>query len=182
MTCIIGAKYGDIIWMGCDSQLTSGWDRGILPRDSKVFRVGNLLFGVSGKFRAAQIIKYHLNIPEQGDKFELEYIVSDVVESIRDILKEKGYAHVEYNNESSQNDEILIGYRGELYRVGSNYSAALIVGPFCATGSGEHYAIGAMEILYDTTPNPIHAITRSLEVAAKYNIGVAGPFHVETLE
>jgi hypothetical protein len=63
MTCIVGIVDGDRVVIGSDS-LASMDDWGRERLDKKIFSNGEYVIGVSGSYRAAQIIKYEVNFPK----------------------------------------------------------------------------------------------------------------------
>jgi ATP-dependent protease HslVU (ClpYQ) peptidase subunit len=173
MTCIIGLSENGQVYMGADSCASNGWEARItkLP---KMFRVGKFLIGFTGSIRMGQILQYHLDIPPQGEEPDEEYLVRIFVETVREALKEYGYAKIENNQEKG--GSFLIGYKGKLFCFDSDFQINSFKEDIDAVGSGREYALGAMMALKDLKPED--RIKRSLEIASEFSIYVRKPFFI----
>jgi len=177
MTCVVGYKYNGDVWMGADSAGTNDWFQQTIRADTKVFSSGPMLFGFTTSFRMGQLLRYSLIIPEQLPRqSDFEYLCTSFITSVRHCLSVNGYAKIINNEEQGGN--FLLGYKGELYEVQSDYQISQSVLPYSAIGCGEDFALGAIDILYSNkaTQKPEVLITRALEAASKYSAGVAEPF------
>ena len=176
MTCIVGIAHKGKVYIGADSAAVQGWTR----RQTelvKVFRRGPFLMGYTTSFRMGQLLEHQLPLPEQKGADDLAFLVQEFVEAVRDVFKRHGYAKVESNNESA--GQFLLGYRGKLYSIDSDYQVGLMADGFDAVGSGAEYALGALKV--SERMQPTRRIKRALEVAAHFNMAVAPPFVVKTL-
>jgi hypothetical protein len=179
MTCIIGFVDGDTMHMGGDSAYISGWH--IRVGAPKVFRLGEMLIGVSGYPRALQIVRHHLEVPEHPDDRDAEsYMVTCFVPALRQAFKEHGFAEVQHNQEN-YDSTLMVAYRGTLFEIESNFQLSHYREPYAAIGAGRTYALAAMNLLHQEHA-PEDAIRRSLETAAHFCTGVIAPFYIETLE
>ncbi len=177
MTCVIGLVQKGKVHIGVDSAAVSGWTRR-QTRLSKVFRRGPFLIGYTTSFRMGQLLEHHLEVPAQPDgQGDMAYLVTQFVEQARLLLKGRGFAKVESNNESG--GQFLLGYRRRLYSVDSDFQVGEMADGFDAIGSGCDIALGAMKAL-ERLP-PARRIRRALETAAHFNMGVLPPFYVKTL-
>lgn len=179
MTCIVGYETPDGVFMGADSASVSSLDIRI-REDSKVFKVGGMIMGFTTSWRMGQLLRYSLRLPEhKGEKDDFEYLCTDFIDAVRKCLKLGGYAK-EINNEES-GGVYLVGYRGKLYRVDSDFHVGRIINGYDACGCGEYYALGALMVLHeefrDNVP-PEAIVTRALEAAAHFSAGVSPPFTV----
>jgi ATP-dependent protease HslVU (ClpYQ) peptidase subunit len=178
MTCIIGLVDGNgDIYMGADSAGVSGFD--IRERkDSKIFIKGNMIFGFTSSFRMGQIIQYKLNIPEQSQKLsDYEYMCTAFIDAVIRSLKECGYATI--NNNEVSGGIFLVGYKGNLYKVESDFQVGQLQQQFDSCGCGEYYALGALYILMGLQPDsPKDNINTALTVASTYSSGVSMPFNI----
>lgn len=178
MTCIVGLAHNGKVYMGGDSMAAGTWDKHVIAT-RKVFRVGEFLIGYTSSFRMGQILQYHLSVPQQQDGVTDErYMVVDFVEAVRDCLKDKGYASVNSNVEEA--GFFLVGYRGNLYYIASNFQVSQWASGIAAVGCGEPYALGAMVALGDKV-KPKQRILKALEITSELCNGVCAPFYVETL-
>ena len=184
MTSIVGLTIGGDVFMGADSQATAGYERTILAHSSpKVFKKEGVLFGVSGSMRAANHLEYTFQLPnpsrDQSD--EMSYVVQ-IVDAMRASFKDAGIARVSETVESNGNDDgrstILIGYRGRLFRVSSDWSILESDCPYQSIGSGSSYALGALHVLYaiKLESDPFVMIETALMAAAAFDIYTSAPF------
>lgn len=173
MTCIIGLVSEGRIYLGGDSAAPSGWNIRI-TRTPKVFKKSNFLIGYTSSFRMGQLLQHRLTVGPQGGECDNSYMVNTFTEAVRQCLKDYGYSKTENNRE--EGGQFLVGYRGHLYHVYNDFQVAEFVDDYGAVGCGEGYALGAMKAMSDVEPKA--RIEKSLEIAAYFSNGVAGPFHI----
>lgn len=177
MTCIIGMVQDGKVYIGGDSRTSRGNNLYITQR-KKVFRVGEFIIGSMGSIRMSNVLQ-HQFFPNPIEIENIDrYMVVDFVEKLRTVLKETGVSTNEGNVESSA--EFLVGVRGKLYRVASDFQVDKEVFDIMATGSGENHAMGAMLALDGLAPE--QRILRSLEIVSQLDSSVSAPFHIEVLE
>ena len=177
MTCVVGLVHNKTVHIGVDSSAVSGWTRR-QTKLSKVFRSGPFLVGYTTSFRMGQLLEHQLVVPTQDDgQSDMGFMVNNFIESVRKLLKERGFAKIESNSESG--GQFLVGYRGHLYSIDSDFQVGELEDGFDAVGSGADHALGAMKALPKLSPT--RRIRRALEVAAHFNMGVLPPFHLRSL-
>lgn len=176
VTCIVALRAPDgRIVMGADSAGVSGYDLRVRA-DGKVFRNGPFLIGFTSSFRMGQILRF-ASLPEQPDDVADErFMCTTFIDAVRHALKEGGCATRE--SEAESGGQFLVGYKGTIWSVQSDYQVARSVDPFNACGCGESYAIGALAIM-DEAIDPAERVRKALEVAERYSAGVRGPFFVQ---
>jgi hypothetical protein len=177
MTCIAALADGVNVWMGADSASVSGLAL-TLRRDPKIYRVGEMLIGFTSSFRMGQLLGYKFRPPVQDTEIGIEqYMTTRFVDALRETLKEGGYARNEGGAESA--GTFLVGYRGRVFRVDSDYQVGENTVPYDAVGCGAELALGA---LY-ATPNldSRHRIEIALEAAEAFSAGVRRPWVIESL-
>jgi len=178
MTCIVGLEQNEYVYIGADSMSSNGWDREITML-SKVFKVQGFIIGYTSSFRMGQILQYHLDIREQSQtESDGEYMVVAFIGAVRAALKSEGYTKVSDNEETG--GRFLVGYKGKLWRVDSDFQINRSAAGFSAVGCGKDSALGAMHALPDMPPKK--RIRRCLEISAECTSGVCAPFHVERLK
>lgn len=177
MTCVIGLVHKKRVYIGADSAAVGS--RFIRTTNlPKVFQTGPFLIGYSGSFRMGQVLEHHLEVPTQGEQeSDMSYMVTHFIEGVRSLLKSKAVSAVERNKESG--GQFLVGYRGRLYSINSDFHVGDMSDGFDAIGSGAVVALGAMRALEDLPPR--ERIQRALEIADYYIVDVTGPFHIKTL-
>lgn len=179
MTCIIGLAHEGKVYIGGDSMSASGWNQR-QTKLRKVFHAGQFLIGYTTSFRMGQILQYHLEVRQQQDgETDERYMVVAFAEAVRTCLKDKGYAQVSSNTETG--GDFLVGYRGEVYHVSSDFQVNHYADGLQAVGCGEQYAMGAMLALEATVQDPQKRIRKALKITERLSNGVTGPFYIEVL-
>lgn len=175
MTCIVGVVNKTEVWLGGDSAGVSGLD--IKDHvDEKVFVKGKMIFGFTTSFRMGQILRYKFNIPKHDDDCEiLEYMTTVFIDSWRECLKIGGY-----NTTSGEGGEFLIGYKGRLFHIFSDYQVSERREGYDACGCGESYALGS---LFSTNNvfGTKNRIEKALKSASNFSAGVRGPFVIKRI-
>ena len=177
MTCVVGLVQRGRVYVGVDSAAVSGWTRrkSDLP---KVFRRGPFLIGYTTSFRMGQLLEHELQVPKQAvGQSDMSYMVTQFIEASRKLFKERGFTKVEANKEKG--GQFLVGYKGCLYSIESDFQVGKMSDGYDAVGSGSDYALGAMAAL--TKLSPTRRIRRALEIAAHFNMGVCGPFTIKSI-
>jgi hypothetical protein len=99
-------------------------------------------------------------------------MTTEFIDEVRRTLKAGGYAKVE--NGVEHGGTFLVGFRGTLYTVESDFQVGRPLDGFDAVGSGADLALGALHVGKGEPRNRLRA---ALGAAAKYNAAVAAPFH-----
>ncbi len=181
MTCIAGIVNNGVVYIGGDSAGIAG-DSLRHRKDEKVFllknNLDNMVFGFTTSFRMGQLLRYGFRIPNQPiDMDDMEYMCTLFIDAIRNRFKNGGW--LEKRNEMECGGTFLMGYRGKLYYIGSDFQVGETSNSFDSVGSGREIAIGALHIL-STIDNfsAEEKIMKSLETAEQYNSAVSGPFKI----
>ena len=121
-----------------------------------------------------QLLKYKFNPPVQkNNQDDHEYMVTDFIEELRKVFKDGGYTTINNNEESA--GTFLVGYKGVLYEVDSDYQVGIPAFQYSAVGSGGPIALGS---LFTSRGSPSDRILTSLEAASHLNPYVRPPFHI----
>lgn len=177
MTCIIGLVHKDRVYMGGDSMAAASWDMQAV-RHPKVFKTGEFIIGYTDSFRMGQLLQYEFAPPGHDSLTPRAYMTSVFPEAVRKLFADKGYLWVENSRESG--GEFIVGYRGALYTVQSDFSVLQYREAFTAVGCGKPYALGAMACMEALSPK--RRIRQALQIAAQFSNGVCAPFYVEVLK
>lgn len=182
MTCIVGFIDDDKnIYIGADSAGTNGWFDQRIRKDEKVFIKDDLIFGFTGSFRMGQLLKYQLNVPDKTIKdSDEDYINSKVIESIRKLLKDKGFTRIQNNQE--EGGIFILGYRGKIYIIESDFQVGIVDTNYCSVGCAENYAMGCLYGIQKIELSPEQRIKKALKCAYKFSAGVKPPFIIKKLE
>lgn len=179
MTCIVGLVHDNTVYLGGDSAGTAGWDMTVRS-DPKVFRNGPFLIGYTTSFRMGQLLRFRFQPPPHHppEMDDLEFMATAFVDGVRQCFKDYGYTKIDSSRE--EGGAFLVGYRGRLYSVGSDFQVGVPADPFDAAGCGDQVARGAMFVQSPDT-DPRKRITAALMAAERFSAGVRGPFVIEEL-
>jgi ATP-dependent protease HslVU (ClpYQ) peptidase subunit len=174
VTCIVAVSDGKRVIIGGDSAGVSGWDMTVRA-DEKVFRVGHMVMGFTSSFRMGQLLRYKLHVPDHPDGMEdHRYLATHFIDAVRQCMRDGGYAKTESGRE--EGGIFLVGYRGSVWKIDSDFQVGRSVAGFDAVGCGADYALGAMAAMRG---RPTVRVLRALEIAAQFSAGVRGPFTTE---
>jgi ATP-dependent protease HslVU (ClpYQ) peptidase subunit len=179
MTCIVGVVRDEVVYLGADSLASDGWMNSIVREDKKLFRVGEIIIGLAGMPRAAQLLRFKLDLPTiPGDADLFRWIVVEFIESVRKCWREGGYLEKKDERESGEGSEFLVGIRGRVFTVYSSLQVEENTWRYAAIGSGSSFAMGSLHHSASLGEDVDSAITLALTAAEKFNAGVRGPFHI----
>lgn len=179
MSCVIGFESNGVIYMGADSAGIDSSSLSISTRvDEKVFvaETNDFIMGFAGSFRVGQLLRYASDLPEQSNKKDdMAYMVTDFVDSIKNAQRDHGA--LRRDSEIEEHDaEFLVGYKGKLYIIESDFQVCRPIENYAAIGSGAQVALGALYALRDSSISPQNKIQLALNAASEYCAGVRPPF------
>jgi ATP-dependent protease HslVU (ClpYQ) peptidase subunit len=173
VTCIVGVQQDGRVVIGGDSAGVAGWSITVRA-DTKVFRNGEFIMGFTDSFRMGQLLRYSL-VPPVPQDWDLDrFMATEFIAVVRDCLRDGGFARNESGNESG--GLFLVGIRGHLYRIDSDYQIGRSVDEYYAVGSGDEYACGSLHSTRGLDPE--HRVRMALEAASHHSTGVCAPFHI----
>jgi ATP-dependent protease HslVU (ClpYQ) peptidase subunit len=180
VTCIVGLKHKNKVYIGGDSAGVSGLDI-TLRKDPKVFKNGQFIYGFTSSFRMGQLIQTFKAPPiTSKDKEDIyKYMTTKFINKLRKHFKDGGYTRVDANRESG--GFFLIGHKNRLFSIDADFQVGESYTPYSALGCGADYALGVLYALRendDSKNNPNYLITRALEAAEFFSGGVRAPFNI----
>ena len=130
-----------------------------------------MVLGFAGTWAVIQQIMYNLELPEYTGQELMDYIIRDVVPSLRDLA------------DLGETDplSIMIGFRGRLFEVDEQFSVTENFVNYSAIGSGAKHAQASFYALRDSNLSPTEKVTEALECAANFVINVKAPFTYHTI-
>lgn len=181
MTCIVGLVDKGVVYMGGDSAVSCGSTVDIMT-DSKVFKRGPYLIGVSGSIRVSNVIRYQVKLPAPPDNNRelTAFMSTKFADALRDALKVSGCKEDRSGIEEFESGAILVGVKGRLFWVCRDFSTLEMGGGCDAIGSGANWAMGALFATKGKSPKI--RIKVALEAAARYCATVAGPFTIKSVK
>lgn len=174
MTCIAGIVDNGKVFMGGDSAGVGGGSMHIRS-DRKVFKKNGFIFGFTSSFRMGQLIKYKLQIPESVCDID-DYMHTDFIDSIIGCFKANGYAEIKDGVVSG--GTFLVGFKGALYQIDSDFQVAQCVENYDSVGCGKDAALGCLFGLEGGDLPPDGKILKALKASERFSSGVRGPFYV----
>lgn len=174
MTCIVGIQHNGRVHIGGDSAGVAGSSLAIRG-DAKVFRNGPYVMGFTTSFRMGQLLRYAFTPPKPEGDLDA-FMATTFVDAVRATLRDGGWLTT--NSDREEGGTFLVGVRGVLYAVHSDFQIARTLNGYAAVGCGGDIALGA---IYATRGerSPRRRINIALEAAAEHSAGVSGPFVVE---
>ena len=178
MTCIVGIVDDGKVYMGCDSAGVAG-SHITKRKDSKVFENNGFLIGYTSSFRMGQLLRFNFIPPEyrENKKDLYEYMCTDFIDSVRSCFKSGGYA--KKSNEVESAGVFLVGYKGRLFEIESDYQVGESLKSYTSVGCGEFYAKGCLYSIIDNKEiSVVDKIKKALSCAEEFSTGVCSPFKV----
>ncbi|WP_220791668.1 Ntn hydrolase family protein [Gluconacetobacter dulcium] len=179
MTCIVGYMENDKVIIGADSLGSNGHSKTIYV-ESKAFINGPMIIGYTTSFRMGQILEYHLVIPEQlSSQTDMAFMVMSFVPAVRHTLSTHGFTPAS-EKDADAGVQFLVGYKGQLYEISSDFQVSKTVDPFASVGSGYQFALGSLASTQELDIPVSDKVRIALEVAERYTTTVSGPFNYRT--
>lgn len=180
MTCIVGIKTKTGVMLGADS-LSSNHHTKSVESTAKLVELkdGLLGIGLTTSWRAINLVTYELDdklsdLPKaKGDAHR--WLVTSFVPTLRDLYKTAGFSEVSNNVETGST--MLIGLRGQLFVLHSDYAVISPAEGFTAVGSGEQVAIGALHAARHFYSDPELTLAAGLRAATTFVTTVCAPFN-----
>lgn len=176
MTVIVGIPHDGRVYLGADSQVTSGYLTEHY-HEGKLWSHGAMVFGLTGSPREQQLLQYATAVPELPQPDQLHsWLCTTFVNVIREARKAAGYderkndqANVEYGPHA------MIGVHGRLFVVMCDY--AVLEHPHgTAIGSGATAARGSLHTSAQYIIGVRQRIDLALQAACANDIYCAPPF------
>ena len=183
MTCVAGLVQGGRVYIAGDSAGSNDADQLTLRLDRKVFRRDDLdmIFGGAGSFRMFQLLRYGFTPALAAEEENIErYMATVFVDALRACFKDRGFATKK--EEQEQGGHFLVGVRGRLFVIESDYQVGESLDGYAAAGSGDDIARGALFATRHLDLSPEKRLTLALEAAQHHNTSVRAPFLIECLQ
>ena len=151
----------------------------------KVWKSGEFLYGYCGSLRAGQILQHIFAAPQlpdddTDDAIE-KYLVQEWSEALRSCFLDSGHAKIKHEVQTANDTWFLLGVRGRLYQMQGDYSVWRVSRGYQAIGSGEQFALGALEVMSKQRKyRAERMILTALAAAAEHAPTVGPPFNVVT--
>jgi ATP-dependent HslUV protease subunit HslV len=189
MSTITAVQKNGMVAIAAD-QMTSSGSRKCLAEyrshPTKIVHIGESLIGVAGSTAHLRVLESLAR--NHADKFDLNSTeaIFETFRRFHKLLVEEYYLLTEETDEAqpyqSTQMNILIANRRGLYEV-QGYREVMQYEKFWATGSGEDFALGAMEVLYNTPDLTAQQIAeKGVEVGCRFDDGSGLPVESYAVE
>jgi len=171
VTCIVGIETPDGIIMGGDA--FAECCNVVLSRAApKVFRAGAFLVGTCGSARYGDVLRLQ-RFAAPPSRNAHKHII-EAMTALRQSMRDAGLDLD--TSKSSDTGRMLLGCRGSLYCIGSDFAAVRDRRGYAAIGSGEEFALG---VLYATRGMfPWKRVRLALAAAAEHCSSVRPPWTI----
>lgn len=171
MSVVVGVRFKGGVLLAGDSQYSTE-NSNRLGSQSKVHSLlDTLAIGYVGSARFGQILQYHLTdtledpfLPREG-RDEEYWAVREFVPYLRAQTEEHGHLHIHHNVEEFGPSAFLLGVRGKLFTIESDFSVSTHSLPYDAIGSGEDNAIGVLHAALGDNPEVTCTQARAEKIA-----------------
>ncbi|MBN2196600.1 MAG: hypothetical protein JW751_27555 [Polyangiaceae bacterium] len=174
MTCVVGLEHGGLVYIGADSAAVSR-ERLRIRSDPKAFRVGPYVMGFTTSFRMGDVLRYSFVPPDPPSRGLERFMATAFVNTARAAFKEAGIANSTSGVESC--GAFLVGVRGRLFTVESDYQVGVERAGFHAVGSGDQVALGAL-FASRNAKDPRSRVRMALAAAERFTSDVRRPWRV----
>lgn len=181
MTCLVGVVKDGHITMGCDGVVIDGNGNVTVSRDSKIIRKGDLLIGTAGSWRLSNLV-HHVFVPpaRKPRTPDMKYLAGPFVDALHRCLRD----HAPRVEATAERDgmlelNLMVGFRGALYAIESEFDVTRSTDDFDALGSGCQVARGALYATPKLAPKT--RVLKALAAADRYKESVGKPFKVFVL-
>lgn len=183
MTVVLGfSDSKGNVHIAADSGSFTNCERYVSKVD-KVFMLGSeFLVGFAGSWRQGNIIRYDFIPPPRPDGIDdMAYLVSYFVDSLRELLKSKGFSAISDNVETTGDGLMLLGYKGKLYTIDSDFSVNTHIDCVDSIGAGSLHCISAFDAL-SSMKDIRKRMLKALDVTEKRCIFVSRPYNYMVLK
>lgn len=175
MTCIIGLKTKDEIWMGSDTAASGG---GIIfnMAQSKTFVRGGVIVSYTGYVRPGQVLQYSYDWPRVKGDID-DWLYNQFIPGWQQALRNAGNLSVS-EEQVTQDAHFLIGVGGRLYSMHQQFEVIEVADDYACDGCGQEVAYGVLYATKNKKMRPQDRIQLALEAASYHLEGVRGPFNI----
>ena len=178
MTTIAAIESNGWAVIGADSQSSDENGFTIDIPTGKVFKNGEVIIAGAGAVRGINLLEHAWVSPtlkiDNVDKF----VTSILIPSIRKCFDAADYEYKKDEGSVLQDNIFIVCVKGQIYRIDEDYSWERTNNNLYVAGSGERFALGALEALKASDAQTItqakNYIKVALKIASKYDAFTGG--------
>lgn len=175
MTCIVGVKQDNRVWLACDGEMTWGWER---HEVSKLIHTGELLLAWTGLGAVTITLQHRLGAPLVPEGQAEHYLSVILPDAIRSALKDNELWD-EGRGQVRKGGALIVGFREHLISYDSHLAAYPATRDFVAHGSGGAVALGSLATTDELDLSGPDRALMAVQAASVWAVGVGGDPVVE---
>ena len=173
MTCVVGLRFDNCVYIGADSFLSDSMTGLKLRYPKKVFQVNDFIIGVCGSVRLLQTVAHKFQVaPKFVGQDIYDYVYSTFFDCLINCLRQEKCLMEADGIEVLPNSQMIIGIEDKIFVVQPDLSIFEPEEDFVCIGSGEFHSQGVMEILKGTDLTPAEKIQTAIEKTSKHVVSV----------
>lgn len=183
MSVVVGIRCKTGVVLAGDAQWSDDNSNRVGAQSKVHSLMDTLAIGYVGSGRFGQILQFHLTdgledpfIPREG-RDEEYWAVREFIPYVRAHTEEHGHLHIHHNVEEFGPSAFLLGVRGRLFCVESDFSVNEHLLPYEAIGSGGDNAIGVLHSELGENVDHMTITQAKAERIAKKAVTAAGKFN-----
>jgi ATP-dependent protease HslVU (ClpYQ) peptidase subunit len=164
--------------IGADSQSSDESGFAIDIPNGKIFKNNEVLVAGAGAVRGINLLEHAWVSPAVKIDDIDKYVTSILIPSIRKCFDAADYEYKKEEGSVLQDNIFIICVRGQIYRIDEDYGWERTINNLYVAGSGERFALGALEALKagnaETIARAKNYIRVALKIASKYDAFTGG--------
>jgi ATP-dependent protease HslVU (ClpYQ) peptidase subunit len=177
MTCIIGLKDGENVYIGSDSQHSRANIK-LRNNSSKIFQKGPFTIAGAGSARGMQLMIFGTDMTDIDLECDEHQLVIELANELQTANRQAKHYKLDDGVERGES-YFLVAINNRLFCIEFNYYVHEIE-DFIAIGNSADCAEGVLSYIqkYDSSLDPEEKIIRALEFTENHDMTISGPFKV----
>lgn len=173
MTCIVGLKTSEAIYIGGDGRVSIGYHRILRDGSVKVFERDGIVYGGMGSLRGCQVIQHALATPRyHPDDDPLEFASIKLTRAMRNALQENNAMSQDRDGREHMGVGFAVAFQDRLLEIDAWGCVLEPVTGELALGCGEEFALGSLEATRSSDLTPEQRILHAIVAAERHSSGV----------